>query len=288
MEIESYMENLILGLIIFFTFITILFYYRKDKYGSKPFKMILLAFFLGIFSIIPAIIFSIITIRISSSILILFAIIQSWFTETSSEYAFIIAYDFFSSVAVAPIVEEISKGMFVYALSRSKHFDGPLDGLIYGAMVGAGFAAGENVLYGFGQADLFAGVAVTFIRSVIQITGHPLYTGIVGIGIGLAQRKVNRDQTFSKTYKIYFANLKYAIILHALWNGSSYLSTDFTIGLFIMGIMVVINVIVLLRIVKKNTEFNNYSIESRKNILSREMEFDEEKAFKIKDPKKFA
>ncbi|MFO7664969.1 MAG: PrsW family glutamic-type intramembrane protease, partial [Chloroflexota bacterium] len=52
------------------------------------------------------------------------------------------AADLFSSSLVAPMVEEIAKGLILLViLFLWRHeLDSPLDGIIYGAMVGMGFA----------------------------------------------------------------------------------------------------------------------------------------------------
>ena len=58
------------------------------------------------------------------------------------------AADLVSSGAVAPVVEEIVKALvlFLILIVRRQELDSPLDGIIYGAMVGMGFAMVENVL----------------------------------------------------------------------------------------------------------------------------------------------
>ena len=54
-----------------------------------------------------------------------------------------------SAVVMAPIFEEITKGMILVAiaLAARRYFEGPLDGWVYGSLAGAGFAFTENILY---------------------------------------------------------------------------------------------------------------------------------------------
>ena len=54
-----------------------------------------------------------------------------------------------SAVLQAPIVEESAKGIgvFLVFLMARRAFDGPIDGIVYGALVGAGFAFTENIQY---------------------------------------------------------------------------------------------------------------------------------------------
>ena len=49
----------------------------------------------------------------------------------------------------APIVEEVGKGLGLLLLfvTARRAFDGPVDGVVYGALIGAGFALTENIQY---------------------------------------------------------------------------------------------------------------------------------------------
>jgi protease PrsW len=92
----------------------------------------------------------------------------------------------------APIIEEMAKGVAVLLLFFVFHreFDDVLDGIVYGAMVGFGFAMTENVLY-FLSAYSTGGLAdwgsVVFLRSFVFGLNHALYTSITGAGFGLAR-----------------------------------------------------------------------------------------------------
>ncbi len=205
----SYVWVLIFIIVLFFTFLTILFYYTRDKYEPEPITRVFYAFLLGIFSVIPAMILSLIGLLIIpvNSILV--------------------------AVLLAPVVEEFCKGWMVIYLSRNDDFDGPLDGLIYGAMVGSGFAAAENLVYGFyalysSDGGIFLGLTITTFRSLTQIIGHPLYTGLMGAGVG--QYKVGLTQ--NKYQQIWRS-----ITLHAMWNGATYLGNFFILG--IIGVIIV-------------------------------------------------
>src|SRR5437867_4277693 len=61
------------------------------------------------------------------------------------------AADLGAAVLSAPLVEETVKGLAVFAvfLYFYQEFDSVLDGIIYGSLVGFGFAAAENVNYIF-------------------------------------------------------------------------------------------------------------------------------------------
>jgi hypothetical protein len=63
-----------------------------------------------------------------------------------------------------------------------------LDGIIYGAIIGAGFAMSENFLYfisKFAQGGIGGLAALAVMRAGVFGFSHSLYTGITGAGFGL-------------------------------------------------------------------------------------------------------
>ncbi|GAA3727341.1 PrsW family intramembrane metalloprotease [Salinactinospora qingdaonensis] len=126
-----------------------------------------------------------------------------------------------SAAVGAPLVEESSKGIaLLILLFRHRHeIDSYTDGVIYAAMVATGFAFIENISYFLQSlADQgFAGLAFTFVlRGVISPFGHPIYTAMIGIGV--AHAAINRGGSrFLAPVAGWFA----AVLLHALWNGST-------------------------------------------------------------------
>ena len=82
-------------------------------------------------------------------------------------------YDVFGSVVQAPLVEEGGKGLGLLILfwAARKHFDGPVDGIVYAAWVAGGFAFTENILY-FGSQLLDSGGFDFDVFMVFLIRGH--------------------------------------------------------------------------------------------------------------------
>jgi RsiW-degrading membrane proteinase PrsW (M82 family) len=93
----------------------------------------------------------------------------------------------FAAGVVAPICEEIAKGLIVYLLLLSRHFDNSTDGLIYGAASGLGFAMTENFLY-FVQADALGGEEAwqktVILRSLFSALMHCAATATFGAVLG--------------------------------------------------------------------------------------------------------
>lgn len=93
----------------------------------------------------------------------------------------------------APIIEETFKGVALIGLVIlfRREFDDVLDGIVYGAMIGFGFALTENTLaYSApilqGQAT-GAGLVVILLRTVVFGANHAFWTGITGAAIGYAR-----------------------------------------------------------------------------------------------------
>jgi RsiW-degrading membrane proteinase PrsW (M82 family) len=131
--------------------------------------------------------------------------------------------ELWGSVIQAPIVEESAKavGVLILLLFFRKQFDGPIDGLVYGATVAAGFAFTENILY-FGQALIESGgvgLGFTFVlRGIMSPFAHVMFTACTGVALGFATRR----RGWLRGLGIFLAGLLLAIALHALWNGSSF------------------------------------------------------------------
>jgi RsiW-degrading membrane proteinase PrsW (M82 family) len=93
---------------------------------------------------------------------------------------------------VAPVVEEILKGMavvLVFLLFRSE-FDSVLDGIVYAATTALGFAATENTLYiyrGFQESGWSGLTYLVFVRVILVGWQHPFYTAFTGIGLAVAR-----------------------------------------------------------------------------------------------------
>jgi len=100
------------------------YFYNKDRYEPEPLSWILMVYIFGIVVTIPV------------------AFIEGTLS--------IIIPEFFIVVLVAPIVEEAGKYLVVKkTVWESLEFDEPVDGIIYAAAAGLGFATLENVIYVF-------------------------------------------------------------------------------------------------------------------------------------------
>lgn len=97
---------------------------------------------------------------------------------------------------IAPISEELTKGLgvlFIFFVFR-RYFNGPTDGIVYGALIGAGFAFTENILYFVRNIDHLA--EVFQLRFLDGPLSHDIYTAFFGFFIGFAEYSKNRLAVF--------------------------------------------------------------------------------------------
>src|SRR3712207_6684256 len=138
----------------------------------------------------------------------------------------------FGMVFSAPVVEESAKALVLVLLFfwRRDEFDGVTDGIVYAAMVGLGFAMTENVKY-YGEAVLENNaVGVFIVRGLFSPFAHPLFTGMTGVGLGLAAQS---DRKFVK-FAAPVVGFITAMLFHAGWNASAYLAGRFENGAFVL------------------------------------------------------
>ena len=175
-----------------------------DRFEAEPVRYLLFAFFWGaLVAVVGAFFLNTYGLRL---------LVESQWTDPLETGA----------VYLAPVTEETLKGLgilLVYLLRR-REFDGIIDGIVYGGIIGAGFAFSENILY-LGQAyDIYGdeGLTATFIvRGIMGPFGHPLFTALTGIGIGIA---VTSRRPLVRVLAV-LGGWICAMLLHGLWNLSA-------------------------------------------------------------------
>ena len=218
-----------------------------DRYESEPFWMLATAFLWGA---LVAVFFALLINTASGWVVI----------EMTNDVR---AGRTFGAVISAPIVEEISKALilFIFFFWKKDEFDGVLDGIVYAAMVGLGFAMTENILY-YGKAVLLEGTGgltlVFIIRGALAPFAHPLFTGLTGIGLGLAHQTRN---SFVKLITPVMGLLA-AISMHSIWNGSAVFFGDagfiIVYVLFMIPAFLIMFVVILLALRREGKIVREY------------------------------
>lgn len=178
--------------------------YWLDRYEKEPLKILILVFLWG----------SLIAASIAFVLNTILGTVVFWLSNSEAATNFSVASIF------APVVEEVSKGIVVFLifLFARKEFDSGLDGIVYAAIVGLGFAATENFYYiltmGFQESGLIGILKMAVIRIGLVGWQHPFYTAFIGLGFSIAR--------LSKKTPIKFlapiGGLAIAILTHAFHN----------------------------------------------------------------------
>ncbi len=165
---------------------------------------------------------------------------------------------------VAPLNEELYKGaglVMIFLLARHE-FDGLMDGLIYGAMIGLGFQVVENIQYFLAAAagssgnELGAVVGTFFVRvGLAGAYSHMLFSGLMGFGFAylVTQKQVPRGRRVAVA--VLFALLAWAA--HFVWNSpwlESLMARDsgsFALALIIKGLPFLMFLLILALVARR-------------------------------------
>jgi len=134
-----------------------------------------------------------------------------------------VAGAFAMAAIAAPVTEEILKALAVAIIyfTRRREFDGWVDGIVYGATAGFGFAYVENILYLVNKTETPSQWVTLFLVRVVALGFmHGFWTSMTGIGFGFARYIQN---PLSKSLVIALGLLA-AISGHLIHNGSLVLS----------------------------------------------------------------
>lgn len=128
--------------------------YRKDSARPEPLRELVRAFLFGVGSTFVSLVISTVMNYVG-----LFVYDLGSFTGAISTALF-----------AAAIPEECAKLLMLWLfLSKSKHYDEYLDGIVYAACVGLGFAGTENILYLL-QSDDWVGTGI--VRGLTAVPAH--------------------------------------------------------------------------------------------------------------------
>ncbi len=172
-----------------------------DRYEKEPRHLLWISFVWGA---VPAVILSLVAERFLGGPL-------GALSESAAELM--------STSLVAPLVEEIAKGLAVLILFLflRREFDNVLDGIIYGATVGFGFAMTENAFYfmrSLGSQGTQGLTLTVFMRTFVFGLNHALFSSVFGAALGYARNARNG----CLAWVVAPLGLLGAMILHAVHN----------------------------------------------------------------------
>ena len=211
--------------------IYIILIYWVDRYEKEPWWLLTAAFLWGA---VPSIIIAFIANSVLSIPFYLLA------GQTTG--------DALAASLIAPPVEESIKGLAVLGIFWfwRHEIDSPLDGIIYGAMVGMGFAMIENIYYFvtvYNEGGVEAWGMNVFLRGIIFGLNHALFTSMTGLGIALARMSTNSVTRIGAPIAGWLA----AIFLHFLHNAAVSNSSALCLLAFVSdwgGVMLVLVIMI--------------------------------------------
>jgi protease PrsW len=145
-----------------------------------------------------------------------------------------------SAFLLTGVPEETLKVACIAAIGlRANDFDEPMDGVVYGAAVGLGFAAFENFFYLWGEPDW---VSVAIMRGLLTIPFHGALGAIAGAYIARARfgGALGADRhSHWRRPRLFIAAWLVPAILHSLFDTAVMLqrdgikgATDLEMGIF--------------------------------------------------------
>ncbi len=159
----------------------------------------------------------------------------------------------FTLVVGAPMTEEAAKGLFLLLMmtgARRRELNSLTDCLVYAGLVGAGFAWLEDILYIANGESLAESLFTAALRLVMGPFAHSLFTTMFALGVWFALHKR------SGVAKAGCVLLGYAgaVVLHAMWNGSSLLGAGAYFGTYVFWMVPIFGLTIALAVHSRRRE----------------------------------
>lgn len=157
--------NIILITALLPIMVLLIFIYHNDKYDKEPIGKLLLTFFVGCMSVVPA------------------GLMEQMLSAYQPEHPILGAI--YDGYVVAGLSEELWKLLLLMlVIWRSRHFDEYFDGIVYATYLSLGFACVENVMYVFGSTDP---MGTAFMRGLLAVPAHFLFAVTMGYYLSIAK-----------------------------------------------------------------------------------------------------
>ncbi|MFA5295479.1 MAG: PrsW family glutamic-type intramembrane protease [Methanoregulaceae archaeon] len=182
------------------------YFYSRDRYEPEPLSWIVLIYVFGIVVTIP--------VAITQGIIGLFL------------------PEIMIAVLVAPVFEETAKYLVVRrTVYETREFNEPVDGIVYAAAAGLGFATLENVIYVFSalESSLALALQTGVVRAFISVPGHVLFSVMWGYALGRA-----RFMSPGQRPAIILGGLVLAMAAHGLFNLLLYDALGFAVLILVV------------------------------------------------------
>lgn len=159
----------------------------------------------------------------------------------------------FTLVVGAPMTEEAAKGLFLLLMmtgARRREVNSLTDCLVYAGLVGAGFAWLEDILYIANGESLAESLFTAALRLVMGPFAHSLFTTMFALGVWFA---LHRRSGLGKLGCLLLGYAG-AVLLHAMWNGSSLLGVGAYFGTYVFWMVPVFGLTIALAVHSRRRE----------------------------------
>lgn len=167
-------------------------FYNKDIYDPEPPSWVLGTFVLGALAVIPA-------HFLETHLQIFWEHILPYPPQ-----AYMMANLFFN---VGPVEEGLKFLAVFFFAYQQRHFNEPVDGIIYASAAALGFASAENLVYMFQM-----GWQVIFLRGFLTSLAHVMFACMWGMALGNARFQPH------KTRYVLLSGLVTAALAHGLYD----------------------------------------------------------------------
>lgn len=163
---------------------------RKDDLDPEPLWLVLLVFVAGC--------------AVALGVRSLRPELQVWLDEVPTRWR-----PWTDAFVVTALVEELAKLLPLLLVLRTRWFDEPLDGVIYGTAIGLGFASLENLWY----LQMTGENSIAVQRGFTAVLAHVAFTGSAGFFLGIA-----RFSSRGKGLLLLTMGLSFATLFHGLYD----------------------------------------------------------------------
>lgn len=168
--------------------------------------------------------------------------------RSGSLYTILMAY------LVVGVVEEGTKyGLMASITWKNPAFNFRFDGIVYAVFASLGFAAFENILYGFRY-----GVGTLATRAFLSIPGHMAFAVIFGIFYGHAKK--NADLSYYRPSKRILARVQniigyaLAVLFHGTYDACLMTGTGISTLIFVLSVVLIY--VVIFFVIRRESRFD--------------------------------
>ncbi len=218
--------------------VVVLAYLWLDRWEPEPPRLLVFAFIWGTSAAV-----------VIASVLQLF--LEAWLNPAVDAAATGVSP--FTLVIGAPVTEEAAKGLFLLLMMtgvRRNELNSLTDCLVYAGLVGAGFAWLEDILYIANGETLADSLFTAALRLIMSPFAHSLFTTLFAIGVWFALHKRSGIARVGCILLGYVG----AVVLHAMWNGSSLLGVETYFGVYVFWMVPVFGLVITLAVKSRRRE----------------------------------